>query len=91
MRTFHRHKWVLQTSSVLWNCLHTFYFCAIVILKFNNENRKMKYDIFISYRREGGRDVARPIKLELEKHGYMFFSILMSLKMVVLIKKLKMR
>ena len=32
-----------------------------------------KYDIFISYRRDGGRDVARPIKLELEKHGYRVF------------------
>lgn len=32
-----------------------------------------QYDIFISYRREGGRDVARPIKLELEKHGYNVF------------------
>ncbi len=34
---------------------------------------KAKYDIFISYRRDGGRDVARPIKLELEKHGYSVF------------------
>ena len=32
-----------------------------------------KYDIFISYRRDGGRDIARPIKLELEKHGYSVF------------------
>lgn len=32
-----------------------------------------KYDIFISYRRDTGRDVARPIKLELEKHGYSVF------------------
>lgn len=32
-----------------------------------------QYDIFISYRREGGRDIARPIKLELEKHGYNVF------------------
>ena len=32
-----------------------------------------KYDIFLSYRRDGGRDVARPIKLELEKHGYNVF------------------
>lgn len=31
------------------------------------------YDIFLSYRRETGRDVARPIKLELEKHGYNVF------------------
>lgn len=32
-----------------------------------------KYDIFLSYRRDGGRDVVRPIKLELEKHGYNVF------------------
>lgn len=32
-----------------------------------------QYDIFISYRRDGGRDIARPIKLELEKHGYSVF------------------
>ena len=38
-----------------------------------------KYDIFISYRRvdsEGrtsGRDIARTIKLELEKRGYKVF------------------
>ena len=32
-----------------------------------------KYDSFISYRRDGGRDIARPIKLELEKHGYSVF------------------
>lgn len=70
MRTFHRHKWVLQTSSVLWNCLHTFYFCAIVILKFNNENRKMKYDIFISYRREGGYELAKHLNDLLVRDGY---------------------
>lgn len=40
---------------------------------------KSKYDIFISYRRvdsEGrtsGRDIARTIKLELEKRGYIVF------------------
>ena len=33
----------------------------------------IKYDIFISYRREGGLDYARPLKLELEKHGYNVF------------------
>ena len=32
-----------------------------------------QYDIFISYRRDGGCDIARPIKLELEKHGYSVF------------------
>lgn len=32
-----------------------------------------KYDIFISYRRDTGRDLARPIKLELERHGYNVF------------------
>jgi formylglycine-generating enzyme required for sulfatase activity len=32
-----------------------------------------KYDIFISYRRETGRDLARQIKLELEKQGYNVF------------------
>lgn len=31
------------------------------------------YDVFISYRRDTGRDIARPIKLELEKHGYNVF------------------
>ena len=42
----------------------------------NNNN---KYDIFISYRRfdskgrTSGRDIARTIKLELEKRGYKFF------------------
>lgn len=29
-----------------------------------------KYDIFISYRREGGREIARTIKLALEARGY---------------------
>lgn len=32
-----------------------------------------KYDIFISYRRDTGRDLARPIKLELERSGYSVF------------------
>ena len=34
---------------------------------------KENYDVFISYRREGGLDIARPLKLELEKHGYKVF------------------
>ena len=33
----------------------------------------MKYDIFISYRRIGGKDKARPLKSELEKRGYKVF------------------
>ena len=33
----------------------------------------MHYDIFISYRRDKGLDVARPLKLELEKHGFRVF------------------
>lgn len=33
----------------------------------------MKYDIFISYRREGGKEKARPLKSELEKRGYKVF------------------
>ena len=31
------------------------------------------YDIFISYRRDTGKEFARPIKLELEKNGYSVF------------------
>jgi len=31
------------------------------------------YDIFISYRREGGKNYARVIKPELEKRGYSVF------------------
>lgn len=33
----------------------------------------MKYDIFISYRREGGNHTARTIKTELERRGYSVF------------------
>ncbi|MCQ2188411.1 MAG: TIR domain-containing protein [Paludibacteraceae bacterium] len=33
----------------------------------------MKYDIFISYRREGGRDFARQVELALKSHGYHIF------------------
>lgn len=33
----------------------------------------MKYDIFISYRREGGKEFARSIKYELESKGYSVF------------------
>ena len=33
----------------------------------------MAYDIFISYRREGGSDVARQVQLLLENHGYKVF------------------
>ena len=33
----------------------------------------MEYDIFISYRREGGREIARVIKAELEKMGFSVF------------------
>lgn len=35
--------------------------------------RKGKYDIFISYRREGGRQYARTLQLILEKKGYKVF------------------
>lgn len=35
--------------------------------------RKGKYDIFISYRREGGRQYARTLQLILEKKGYRVF------------------
>ena len=33
----------------------------------------MAYDIFISYRRKGGADKARPLKSELERRGYNVF------------------
>lgn len=33
----------------------------------------MKYDIFISYRREGGKEIARSIKSHLEAHGFSAF------------------
>lgn len=33
----------------------------------------MAYDIFISYRREGGRELARSLKSELERRGYRVF------------------
>lgn len=33
----------------------------------------MPYDIFISYRREGGRELARSLKSELERRGYRVF------------------
>jgi len=33
----------------------------------------MKYDIFISYRREGGKNYARTLKPELEKRGFKVF------------------
>lgn len=33
----------------------------------------MKYDIFISYRREGGREIARTIKSHLDAHGFSAF------------------
>ncbi len=33
----------------------------------------MAYDIFISYRRKGGADKARPLKSELERRGYSVF------------------
>lgn len=33
----------------------------------------MKYDVFISYRREGGKEFARSIKSELEHKGYAVF------------------
>lgn len=39
-----------------------------------------KYDIFLSYRRKSGREIARPIKMELEKHGYKVFLDLDELK-----------
>ena len=35
--------------------------------------RKKKYDIFISYRREGGKQYARTLQLMLEKKGYHVF------------------
>lgn len=35
--------------------------------------KKMKYDIFISYRREGGAQYARTVQLMLEKKGYRVF------------------
>lgn len=33
----------------------------------------MPYDIFISYRRDGGKELARPLKSELERRGYRVF------------------
>ena len=33
----------------------------------------MAYDIFISYRRDGGKELARPLKSELERRGYRVF------------------
>lgn len=33
----------------------------------------MLYDIFISYRREGGKEWARSLKSELERRGYRVF------------------
>lgn len=33
----------------------------------------MAYDIFISYRRDGGADIARQIQLVLENYGYKVF------------------
>ena len=33
----------------------------------------MKYDVFISYRRVGGKDKARSLKSELERRGYRVF------------------
>ena len=33
----------------------------------------MAYDIFISYRRDGGQQIARPLKSELERRGYRVF------------------
>lgn len=33
----------------------------------------MVYDIFISYRREGGKELARSLKSELERRGYRVF------------------
>ena len=33
----------------------------------------MTYDIFISYRRDGGKELARPLKSELERRGYRVF------------------
>lgn len=33
----------------------------------------MSYDIFISYRREGGKELARSLKSELERRGYQVF------------------
>lgn len=38
------------------------------------------YEIFISYRREGGQEYARPLALELEKRGYKVFFDLDELK-----------
>ena len=32
-----------------------------------------KYDVFISYRRVGGKDYARTLKPELEKRGFRVF------------------
>lgn len=47
-------------------------------------NKGNKYDVFISYRREGGDKYARTIQLELEKK-YNVFLDLTSLKMEYLI------
>ena len=33
----------------------------------------MKYDVFISYRREDGKEYARQIQLKLENYGYSVF------------------
>lgn len=32
-----------------------------------------KYDLFISYRRDGGKEIARPLKSELERRGFRVF------------------
>lgn len=39
----------------------------------HKKHKDMKYDIFISYRRTGGKDKARSLKLELERRGYHVF------------------
>lgn len=47
------------------------------------DKKKQSYEIFISYRREGGAHYARILKAELEKRGFnnRVFWIMMNLKM----------
>ena len=48
-----------------------FYYLCEIIIQTMSENRP--YDIFISYRRQGGAEYVRPLKAELELRGYNVF------------------
>jgi len=41
--------------------------------KLNAPSKDLKYDVFISYRREGGSETSRSIKESLEKRGVRVF------------------